>query len=236
MTDQLRNSLPPRARATPPTHHRRSRCGSCLDLSTSVGGGRTPRQAVAGPGAAAGVRIVRASTSVILEGRLAGSPSRRHGLQIKKRLQRGAVVEVTPEQLAALADDPAIAHLSGDARVRRHDGGRRCTATGADQVWGGVSGLPGYTGRGIGVAVIDSGVCESQVDSKTASSRPSTSRTGRTARTSTATAPTSPAIIAGNDGSAVRRASRPARTSCRFACSPPTAPATPATSSRPSTG
>ncbi len=30
-------------------------------------------------------------------------------------------------------------------------------ATGADQVWGGISGLPGYTGKGVGVAVLDSG-------------------------------------------------------------------------------
>ena len=63
---------------------------------------------------------------------------------------------MTPEQLAALANDPTISHLSGDARVQ----GMLKTAvmaTGADQVWGGISGLPGYTGRGVGVAVLDSG-------------------------------------------------------------------------------
>ena len=63
---------------------------------------------------------------------------------------------MTPEQLAALANDPTISHLSGDARVH----GMMATtvmATGADQVWGGISGLPGYTGKGVGVAVLDSG-------------------------------------------------------------------------------
>ena len=36
-------------------------------------------------------------------------------------------------------------------------------ATGADQVWGGFAGLPAYTGRGIGVAIIDSGIAAHQL-------------------------------------------------------------------------
>ena len=152
MTDQLRNSLPPRTRG-----RRRITCAFALMVLASL----------IGTSVEAGERHAKLSQD--LEQRLAsGSSGRtsvildrwpiasRHGLQIKKRLERGEVVEVTPEQLAALANDPTISHLSGDARVQ----GMLSTtvmATGADQVWGGISGLPGYTGRGVGVAVLDSG-------------------------------------------------------------------------------
>ncbi len=81
----------------------------------------------------------------------------RHGAKVKKELKFGGVIEVTARQLAALSADPAVPHLSGDARVQRMMA-VSSQATGADQVWSGVAGLPGYTGRGIGVAVIDSGV------------------------------------------------------------------------------
>ena len=152
MTDQLRNSLPSRTRG-----RRRITCAFALMVLASL----------IGTSVEAGERHAKLSqdleqqlasgssgrTSVILDPSAIAS---RHGLQIKKRLERSEVVEVTPEQLAALANDPTISHLSGDARVQ----GMLTTAvmaTGADQVWGGISGLPGYTGRGVGVAVLDSG-------------------------------------------------------------------------------
>src|SRR5829696_390389 len=80
----------------------------------------------------------------------------RSGARVSKRLVSSAVLEVTREQLEALRQDASIDHISGDARVQRMMA-VTTKATGADQVWGGFSGLPSYTGRGIGVAIVDSG-------------------------------------------------------------------------------
>jgi len=80
----------------------------------------------------------------------------RYGAVLKKSIRGGAVLEVTGGQLEALSDDPAVDHLSGDTRVQRMAVINE--ATGATQVWSGLAGLSGFTGRGIGVAVIDSGV------------------------------------------------------------------------------
>ena len=57
-----------------------------------------------------------------------------------------------------MAQDPAVAHLSGDVPVRRLMA-VTTEAIGADQVWrGALAGLEALTRRGIGVAVIDSGI------------------------------------------------------------------------------
>src|SRR4051812_16124951 len=80
----------------------------------------------------------------------------RYGARIKKSLRGGAVLEVTGGQLTALSQDPDVDHASGDVRVQRTMA-VTTESTGATQVWGG-NGVPGFTGRGIGVAVIDSGV------------------------------------------------------------------------------
>ena len=45
--------------------------------------------------------------------------ARRHGARIAKRLRGAAVLEVSGAALDALAQDPAVAHLSGDVPVRR---------------------------------------------------------------------------------------------------------------------
>ncbi len=81
----------------------------------------------------------------------------RHGVEPKRWLFDGAVIRVTPGTLAAMTADEAVAHLSGDVAVR---GTMAVTgeAIGADQVWRGLEGLTGYDGRGIGIALIDSGV------------------------------------------------------------------------------
>jgi serine protease AprX len=79
-----------------------------------------------------------------------------YGAVFKKSLRGGGVLEVTGGQLEALADDPSVDHLSGDARVQRMS--VTTETTGATQVWSGIAGLNGYTGQGIGVVVIDSGV------------------------------------------------------------------------------
>ena len=82
----------------------------------------------------------------------------RYGARIQKSMRGGAVLEVTGGQLIALSEDPDVAHLSGDVRVQRMMAVTN-EATGATQVWGRGLGLgQGFTGRGIGVAVIDSGV------------------------------------------------------------------------------
>ena len=80
----------------------------------------------------------------------------RYGARIKKALRGGAVLDVTGGQLVAISEDPDVAHLTGDVPVVRMSVTE--TATGADQVWSGLEGLRGFTGRGIGVAVIDSGI------------------------------------------------------------------------------
>jgi serine protease AprX len=83
----------------------------------------------------------------------------RHGLRVAKRLATGAVVDVPAGTLAALAGDPAAGHVSSNHAVSA-----QMTVTnqsiGADLVHEGgwAPGIGPLTGKGIGVAVIDSGV------------------------------------------------------------------------------
>src|SRR5262245_3504165 len=81
----------------------------------------------------------------------------RYGARLKKRLQTGAVLEVTGGQLDALSQDPDVNHVAGDVPVRRMMA-VTTVATGADQVWAGVAGIAGVSGRGIGIAIIGSGI------------------------------------------------------------------------------
>jgi subtilisin family serine protease len=100
-----------------------------------------------------------AATRVIVTGTQAEVDrlARRHGLAVRKRLESGAVVEVPSGGLEALADDTD--QLSSDFRVRSQMS-LTAETTGASQVWedGWAPGRRGLTGRGVGVAVIDSGV------------------------------------------------------------------------------
>src|SRR5262245_49069357 len=84
----------------------------------------------------------------------------RYGARLKKRLEGGSVLEATGGQLDAISQDPDVDHGSGNAVVRRMMA-VTTAATGADQVWAGLGGLRGYDGRGVTVAVIDSGVSAS---------------------------------------------------------------------------
>jgi serine protease AprX len=81
----------------------------------------------------------------------------RYGARVTKRVRGGAVMAVTGGQLEGLAQDPDIAHIAGDVPVFRMSA-EVTAATGADQAWAGIAGLAGVTGRGVGIAVIDSGV------------------------------------------------------------------------------
>jgi serine protease AprX len=89
--------------------------------------------------------------------------ARRHGLIVVRRLAQGAVVRANGTELARLAADAALDHVSGDAIVRPAMA-VAVKATAADQAWTGapgllgIGGIPGVTGDGIGVAVIDSGI------------------------------------------------------------------------------
>src|SRR5262245_46861127 len=66
----------------------------------------------------------------------------RHHLQIIRRLANGAVLAANSAELADLASDVGVDHLSGDATV--HAGmAVSSKATAADQVWSGQSGLLG---------------------------------------------------------------------------------------------
>ena len=98
-------------------------------------------------------RVILQSDSTSIDASIA-----RYGLTVHKRLKTGVVVEATREQLDALSADPSLGHIAGDTRVRSMMA-VSAQATGADQVWAGtIAGLAAATGRGIGIAVIDSGV------------------------------------------------------------------------------
>ena len=77
---------------------------------------------------------------------------------VKRYLKRGgAVLRLNAGQLAALQADPAVDHLSGDARI--HSVAEvTASSIGADQAWAGANELRSLSGKGVGVAVIDSGI------------------------------------------------------------------------------
>src|SRR5437867_1112034 len=81
----------------------------------------------------------------------------RYNLKIKKWLTSGAVVTVNAGQLDALSQDPAADHLSSDITTRSI-GDVTAEAIGANQVWAGSDDVRPLSGRGVTVAVIDSGI------------------------------------------------------------------------------
>jgi serine protease AprX len=89
----------------------------------------------------------------------------RLGRGARRRLANSLVLDVTPHELRQLITDGRAVHISGDLPVVA-DMAITNRVTGATDVWGGSSGLlglvssSGSTGRGIGVAVIDSGIAD----------------------------------------------------------------------------
>src|SRR5438874_1906377 len=92
----------------------------------------------------------------------------RHGLGVRRLLTSGAVLEVPAGRLDELAADADVPQLSGDHVIR---GQMAVTdvSIGADQAWADIavgSGFSrtndgsgnGVTGKGVGVAILDSGV------------------------------------------------------------------------------
>jgi serine protease AprX len=82
----------------------------------------------------------------------------RYNLRIVRYMKSGVVLEVNAGQLAALRDDEAIDHLSGDIRIKSSVDATAIEAIGVDQVWAGAGDVPALTGKGVTVAVIDSGI------------------------------------------------------------------------------
>src|SRR4029077_265857 len=82
----------------------------------------------------------------------------RYTLQIVKYLQSGAVFLVNAGQLAAMEQDDTQDHLSGDLRIQSSVNAADAESIGADQVWAGSDEVRSQTGKGVTVAVIDSGI------------------------------------------------------------------------------
>ena len=84
----------------------------------------------------------------------------RRGLQIVRRLPGAIVLMANSAELNELSTEAGIEHLSGDVRVRTSMSVSNAS-TGADQTRAGTTGLlriggiPGVTGKDIGVAVIN---------------------------------------------------------------------------------
>jgi serine protease AprX len=89
----------------------------------------------------------------------------RHGRGLRRLLAGALTLEVSSQELNTLRRDGRIAHISGDLPVVA-DVAIVNKVTAAENVWSGTSGLlgllstPGYTGEGIGVAVVDSGIAD----------------------------------------------------------------------------
>jgi serine protease AprX len=85
----------------------------------------------------------------------------RHGLVVKKRLATGALLTVPAGALENLANDDAVDQLSGNTPIQAQMVVTN-VAIGADQVQAGGWGpsVRGLTGKGVGVAVIDSGIAK----------------------------------------------------------------------------
>jgi serine protease AprX len=103
---------------------------------------------------------------VIVQGNAGALAPLRQGLRglLRRSLASAVAIEVTDAQLDALKQDPLYSHISGDLPVVGHMAITN-RVTSADAVWQGIpggllglGGTPGYTGTGVGVAILDSGI------------------------------------------------------------------------------
>jgi serine protease AprX len=103
---------------------------------------------------------------VIVQGDAGALAPLRQGLRglLRRNLASAVAIEVTDAQLDALKQDPLYSHISGDLPVAG-DMAITNRVTAADAIWQGtpggflgLGGTPGYTGTGVGVAVLDSGI------------------------------------------------------------------------------
>jgi serine protease AprX len=169
----MKKFTPAHARAFPLT------CRAALALTLVVASAFVAPAAFVAHGAGGGHRALVSTDLLAHEGRHTTAQARvivhgtrdevtalatRHHLLIAGFLGGGAaVVTANSAELSALAADPAVHHLSGDLPVWS-DMSISNRSTGADQTRAGTSGLlgiggmAGVNGRGVGVAVIDSGI------------------------------------------------------------------------------
>jgi len=84
--------------------------------------------------------------------------ARKHGASIKSSLKDGAVLTVDAGALQSMASDDEVGALTGDGDM--HSQLAVATeSTGAAALWAGeIAKIGAVTGRGVGVAIIDSGV------------------------------------------------------------------------------
>ena len=75
----------------------------------------------------------------------------------KKALKHAAAFEVSDEELDALRRNPLLSHISGDLPVMG-DMAVTNRVTGATAVWTASANAAGYTGTGVGIAILDSGI------------------------------------------------------------------------------
>ena len=103
---------------------------------------------------------------VIVQGPASALAPVRQGLLgfLRRNLVTSVAIEVTDAQLNTLKQNPLLSNISGDLPVVA-DMAITNRVTAADAVWqgtpGGLLGLggtPGYTGSGVGVAILDSGI------------------------------------------------------------------------------
>jgi serine protease AprX len=130
------------------TVHAQPRASLSSDLQRLVSGGSGRRSRV----------IVHGDEEAL------NSLPRRYGVRLVRRLAHEAVIEASAFDVQRIAADPAFAHLSGDVPVRSAMSVSN-RSTGADQTRAGTSGLlgllgsiPGVTGKGVGIALLDSGI------------------------------------------------------------------------------
>jgi serine protease AprX len=103
---------------------------------------------------------------ILVQGGASGLGALRQGLGgiLQRDLGDVIAIEVNDAQLEALQRNPLYSHISGDLPVVA-DMAVTNNVTGASSVWQGTPGLllgllgtPGYTGTGVGVAILDSGI------------------------------------------------------------------------------
>lgn len=128
----------------------------------------TPQAQRGGPTLSADLHAPRARGErirVIVQGAepaLGSLRSRLRGL-VRRDLGSGLALDLSPDELARLSNDSSITNISGDMPVGA-DMAITNRITRASELWEGTSGLlglfgsSGYTGEGIGVAIVDSGI------------------------------------------------------------------------------
>ena len=106
------------------------------------------------------IRAGSQSVEVIVEGDRAtvDRVARQYNLVVKRYLRKHGVILANSSQLAALQTDAELTHLSGNIRYRTLAVDPIDQGIGADQVWTGVGDLPKLSGKGVTVALIDSGI------------------------------------------------------------------------------